>query len=83
MRTRDYLHASAKKCYQTLNKLKGGGVQLAGDAPSLDGPVSDDQFIEVAERSLTSALRLMAVCSEHLGFHIWLPVWAEIQLHRF
>ena len=65
-RTRDYLHSSAKKCYVTLNQLKGGGAVLADDAPSMHGPVSDDQFIEVAERSLTSALRLMAVCSEHL-----------------
>ena len=67
-RTRDYIHASAKKAWQCKSRLKSNPPALTPDfPPEAWKAVSDTEFALCAERALSSALRLMAVCSEHLG----------------
>lgn len=67
-RTRDYLHASAKKSYQTLLKMQHQSPTLQENLPKrVEKPLSDETFIACSERALNSALRLMAACSEFLG----------------
>ena len=68
LRTRDYLHASAKKSYQTLLKMQHQSPTLQENLPKrVEKPLSDETFIACSERALNSALRLMAACSEFLG----------------
>ena len=68
LRTRDYLHASAKKSYQTWLKMQHQSPTLQENLPKrVEKPLSDETFIACSERALNSALRLMAACSEFLG----------------
>ena len=66
-RTRDFLHASSKKSFQTVTKLNKKGPKMSDKVTCASKVVSDSDFIECCERALTSSLRLMAVCTEHLG----------------
>ena len=66
-RCRDYANASARRAWRTLTKQKQEPLRLTEQMPQhLHKAVTDDEFVEAADRALTSALRLMSVCSRCL-----------------
>ena len=67
-RCRDFAHASAKRAWQTLTRQKHEGWSLSPELPkNKQRAVSDEEYITCAERALTAALRLMAVCTQPHG----------------
>ena len=67
-RARDFCHASARKTFQQFQKIKSMSTTWSPQMPkSLEDAVSDEEYIQCADRALTSALKLMSACCEHLG----------------
>ena len=65
MRCRDYLHASAKRMYQSMRKNHDGCTQHDPEAP-LQKAVSDGEFVAIAKSALQSAIHLTACCCKPL-----------------
>ena len=66
MRARDFLFADSKKMWQTLKRLKGSPDPHNPDFECPQAP-TDEEFVSAATRALSSALQLMACCSQQLG----------------
>ena len=65
MRARDYLHAGAKKMYQTMVKIKDGCAPFRSEIVCPKA-VTEEEFVVCARQALQSAVRLMVCSTEFL-----------------
>lgn len=68
MRTRDYCFAAAKQMFKSMKTItKNGSCSWRDQQPPDEvyfQPVSEEAFVERAARSMSSAVKLMACCSQ-------------------
>eukprot|EP00435_Cladocopium_sp_Y103_P008877 s3687_g2.t1 len=65
MRCRDYIHAGAKRMHQIMSGIKDG-CEVRPHASSCPAPVTEDEFVTIANRALASAIRLMAYTKDEV-----------------